>query len=408
MDLNSLIAMAKANGASDLHLEPGLPAAIRVRGSLKAAGAPIPGKMLLDAAQEMIGAKEWNRFLEQRSFDLSKNVEGTRCRINIMQTSRGVGLAIRLLMGFTATVDKLNLHPDIRKLITHTNGLVLISGPTGSGKSSTMAALIQEVNLSETRHIVTIESPIEYLFKPYRAYIRQREVGRDTPSFEQALIDAMREDPDVLMVGEMRDPETMRLTLNAAETGHLVLATAHSSTTAEALQRVVAAFPSEIQNSVCAQLADCLVAVVCQRLQYRPELKMQVPECEILLPSTHAVKNFIRRGEFFKLMSSMETGAEAGMWTYTRYRTWLDSKRNWQNPGEKSEEPAAEEMAVLEEAKVAPPPMTYAAPAAAKTASSAPATPAPAAPAAKKEGRLDIEPEEGGLQAIISELKDKQ
>jgi twitching motility protein PilT len=310
-------------------------------------------------------------------------------------------------MGFTATVDKLNLHPDVCKLITHTNGLVLISGPTGSGKSSTMAALIQEVNLTETRHIVTIESPIEYLFKPYRAYIRQREVGRDTPSFEQALIDAMREDPDVLMVGEMRDPETMRLTLNAAETGHLVLATAHSSTTAEALQRVVAAFPSEIQNSVCAQLADCLVAVVCQRLQYRPELKMQVPECEILLPSTHAVKNFIRRGEFFKMMSSMETGAEAGMWTYTRYRTWLDSKRNWQNPGEQAEEPVAEEMPALEEAKAAPPPITYAAPASAKPSPAAPAAPTPAPASAKREGRLEIEPEEGGLQAIISELKDK-
>ena len=156
---------------------------------------------------------------------------------------------------------------------------------------------------------MTIESPIEYVFKPHRAYIRQREVGRDTPSFEQALIDAMREDPDVLMVGEMRDPETMRLTLNAAETGHLVLATAHSSTAVEALQRVVAAFPSEIQNSVCAQLADCLVAVVCQRLQFRTDLKIQVPECEVLTP-THSVKNAIRRGEFFKIISSMETGAD--------------------------------------------------------------------------------------------------
>ncbi len=404
--------MAKANGASDLHLEPGLPAAIRVRGTLKASGAPIPGKMLLDAAQELIGTKEWSRFLERRSFDLSKNIDGIRCRINILQTSRGVGLAIRLLMGFTATVDKLNLHPDIRKLIGNTNGLVLISGPTGSGKSSTMAALIQEVNLSETRHIVTIESPIEYLFKPYRAYIRQREVGRDTPSFEQALIDAMREDPDVLMVGEMRDPETMRLTLNAAETGHLVLATAHSATCAEALQRVVAAFPSEIQNSVCAQLADCLVAVVCQRLQYRPDLKMQVPECEILLPSTHAVKNFIRRGEFFKMMSSMETGAEAGMWTYQRYRTWLDAKRSWQNPGEKSDEPTPEEMPALEETKAAPPPISYSAPAAAASTKPAPVTAESAAPpavsTAKREGRLEIEPEEGGLQAILSKLKDKE
>jgi len=414
MDLNSLIAMAKASGASDLHLEPGLPAAIRVRGTLKATGAPLPGKMLLDAAHELIGAREWPVFLERRSFDLSKNMDGIRCRINILQTSRGVGMAIRLLMGFTATVDRLNLHPDIRKLSANANGLVLISGPTGSGKSSTMAALIQEVNLTETRHVVTIESPIEYLFKPHRAYIRQREVGRDTPSFEQALIDAMREDPDVLMVGEMRDPQTMRLTLNAAETGHLVLATAHSSTAAEALQRVVAAFPSEIQNSVCAQLADCLVAVVCQRLQYRPDLKMQVPECEILLPSTHAIKNFIRRGEFFKMMSSMETGAEAGMWTYARYRTWLDTKKTWHTPGERPDEPASEEMPVIEDAKTALPPITFRTPSAAPAAAASPAaTPAPSSSAApgtptrNKEGLLEIEPEEGGLEAIISKLKNK-
>src|SRR5580693_2674063 len=157
MDLHSLIGMAKANGASDLHLEPGLPAAIRVRGTLKASGAPIAAKLLLEAAQELIGAG-WNEFLHQRSFDLSRSIQGVRCRINVMQTSRGVGMAVRLLMGFQATVEKLNLHPDIRKLITHTTGLIIISGATGSGKSSTLAALIQEINLSETRHVVTIES----------------------------------------------------------------------------------------------------------------------------------------------------------------------------------------------------------------------------------------------------------
>ena len=149
--------------------------------------------------------------------------------------SRGVGLAIRLLSSFQATVEKLNLHPDLKKLVKNTHGLILVSGPTGSGKSSTLAALIQEINLTETRHIVTVESPIEYTFRPRRAFIRQREVGRDTPSFEQALLDALREDPDVLMVGEMRDPETMRLTLSASETGHLVLATVHSSSCAEAI-----------------------------------------------------------------------------------------------------------------------------------------------------------------------------
>jgi twitching motility protein PilT len=358
----------------------------------------------MDTAQELIGPANWNEFLVRRSYDLSRNLHGVRCRINILQTSRGVGFAIRLLIGFQATLEKLNLHPDLKKLITHTTGLIIISGSTGSGKSSTLAALLQEINLIETRHIVTIESPIEYVFKPHRAYIRQREVGRDTPSFEQALIDAMREDPDVLMVGEMRDPETMRLTLNAAETGHLVLATAHSATAAEALQRVASAFPSESQNSVCAQLADVLVAVVCQRLQYRADLKIQVPECEILMPS-HSVKSHIRRGDFFKMMSAMETGASEGMWTYPRYRTWLETRKNWHMPGERVEEETAAELPMMEDALPARPSVT-----ATPTKILSIPNPAPAAsPGAVKSssGRLEIEPEDGGLEAIISKLKDK-
>ena len=235
MDLESLISQAASNGASDLHLESGLSPAMRVRGTLRMAGDAIPAQVLAEMARQLLGEEQWQFFLERRSFDFSKTIHGVRCRINVLQTSRGVGMAIRLLTSFQATVEKLNLHPDLKKLIKHTHGLILVSGPTGCGKSSTLAALIQEINLTETRHIITVESPIEYSFRPRRAYIRQREVGRDTPSFEQALLDALREDPDVLMVGEMREPETMRLTLNASETGHLVLATAHSSTCAEAL-----------------------------------------------------------------------------------------------------------------------------------------------------------------------------
>ena len=308
MTLESFIALAKENAASDLHLEAGLPAALRIRGALRTVGEPVPAKLLSETAKDLIGSEQWPQFLERRSFDFSKTIQGVRCRINILQTARGVGFAIRLLAAFQATIEKLNLHPDLKRFITPANGLILVSGPTGSGKSSTLAALIQEINLTEARHIVTIESPIEYTFRPRRAYIRQREVGRDTPSFEQALLDALREDPDVLMVGEMRDPETMRLTLNAAETGHLVLATVHSGTCAEALQRIVAAFPAEIQNSVSAQLADCLVGVVSQRLHYRADLKIRVPECEILVP-TNPIKNFIRNRDFFKIISTMETGA---------------------------------------------------------------------------------------------------
>src|SRR3989449_992565 len=311
MNLEDLIATARQQRASDLHLEPGLPPALRVRGSLRTLGEPIPAKVLLEWARDIIGEVHWQNFLERRSADLSRTLQGVRCRINIMQTARGIGFAIRLLSTFQATVEKLNLHPDLKKLVAPANGLILVSGPTGCGKSSTLAALIQEINLTDTRHIVTIESPIEYTFRPRRAYIRQREVGRDTPSFEQALLDALREDPDVLMVGEMREPETMRLTLSASETGHLVLTTLHSASCAEALQRVVSAFPAEIQSSVSAQLADCLLAVICQRLCFRPDLNIRVPECEILM-ATHAVKNFIRNRDFFKIISALETGAEHG------------------------------------------------------------------------------------------------
>lgn len=368
-----------------------MPAAIRVRGTLRLFGEPISADTLLAAAKEIIG-QHWPTFLERRSYDLSKTIRGARCRINVLQTSRGVGFAIRLLPAFQATLESLNLHPDLRKFVEHSNGLVLISGPTGSGKTSTLAALIQTINLSsEAKHIVTVESPIEYSFRPRRAFIRQREVGRDTPSFEQALLDSLREDPDVLMVGEMREPETMRLTLNAAETGHLVFATVHSSTCAEALQRVVSAFPAEIQSAVAAQLADCLVGVISQRLQYRQNLNMLVPECEILV-STHPVKSFIRTREFFKIPTALETGAEHGMYTFARYRTWLDKRSNFHVPqGSEQEEP--------EQAETEPtlPPMHAVKPLVSEPLRPPPtarpsATPAPAT--SKGGDRIEIEPVE--------------
>ena len=169
-------------------------------------------------------------------------------------------------------------------------------------------------------------------------------MGRDTPSFEQALLDSLREDPDVLMVGEMREPETMRLTLSAAETGHLVLATVHSANCAEALQRVVNAFPPEIQSNIAAQLADCLIAVVSQRLQFRPNLNLCVPECEVL-KTTMPIKNFIRNRDFFKIISTLETGLADGMWTFARYRAWLEKRTTFtffpREPEVEEEEPVA-------------------------------------------------------------------
>jgi twitching motility protein PilT len=397
MTLESLIASAREQGASDLHLEAGLPPALRIRGALRTLDEPVSAKTLYEWAREVVGESGWQQYLERRSVDLSKNLQGVRCRINVFQTARGVGFAIRLLASFQATLEKLNLHPDLKKLVARPNGLILVSGPTGSGKSSTLAALIQEINLSEARHIVTIESPIEYNFRPRRAYIRQREVGRDTPSFEQALLDALREDPDVLMVGEMRDPETMRLTLNASETGHLVMATVHSSTCAEALQRVVSAFSSEIQNSVAAQLADCLVGVVAQRLRFRPDLNIRVPECEILIP-TNPVKAHVRNRDFFKIISALEIGAEHGMWTFQRYCNWLDKRTNWYVPGQNPEAPDSEPEDV--------PPAPGLAPMASApgTASQEEKANVPV-PKARVGGRIEIQPVEGGLEKILKKLQ---
>jgi twitching motility protein PilT len=394
MNLESLIAAASQQGASDLHLESGLPPALRIRGSLRTAGEPIPAQTLYGFAREIISEEQWPNFVSRRSADLSKTIQGVRCRINILQTARGIGFAIRLLAPFQATVEKLNLHPDLKKLVAHSNGLILVSGPTGSGKSSTLAALIQEINLTETRHIVTIESPIEYTFRPRRAYIRQREIGRDTPSFEQALLDALREDPDVLMVGEMREPETMRLTLNASETGHLVLSTVHSATCAEALQRIISAFPAEIQNSVSAQLADCLIAVISQRLHYRPDLNIRVPECEILMAS-HAVKNYVRNQDFFKISSAMETGAEHGMWSFQRYRAWLDSRKKWHIPDENAEPPDSEPV----EAAPAVPGLSLAAVTPKAAGKTAPL------PAPTEGQRIEIEPVEGGFGKILKKME---
>lgn len=392
-----MVSQARSQGASDLHFEAGLPAALRIRGTLRTAGEPVPAKNLAEAAMALIGPENWPVFLERRSYDLSRTIQGVRCRINVLHSSRGVGMAIRLLSPFQATIEKLNLHPDLKKLGTATHGLILVSGPTGCGKSSTMAALIQEINLTDARHIVTLESPIEYVFKPRKAYVRQREVGRDTPSFEQGLLDALREDPDVLMVGEMRDPETMRLTLSASETGHLVLATVHSSSCTEALQRVVSAFPAEIQSGVAAQLSDCLLAVISQRLRFKQELNMRLPECEVLM-ATHAVKNFIRNRDFFKIMSAIETGAEHGMWSFQRYKTWMESRSNWFSGAGDLEGSEGES---LEGSSPMPAP----------TFTHAPARPAPAhtpatshhpKPPAKSSDRIEIEPiEEGAFGKIL-------
>jgi twitching motility protein PilT len=333
MIVDEWIERAWSLGASDLHLEAGTPLVVRVRGDLQAVGAVVAGDTLIQAAQDLLGAEGWAQFREQGSADLSVAIVGVRCRVNFFQTVRGLAVAIRLLAPSIKDLHGCNLHPDFRKLIDATTGLVIISGPTGSGKSTTLAALIEEINATRARNIITLESPLEYIYSNRRSFIRQREIPTHSPSFEQGIIDALRENPDVLVVSEMRTPEVMRLTLNAAETGHLVLATMHSANCAEALSRLCMSFPSDIQASVRAQLADCLVGLSCQRLEFLRAHRLRVPHCEILLPSSGA-KGTIRAGNFSQIANVLQSGGDEGMWTFDRYQRWMDQVSEWVRPSQ--------------------------------------------------------------------------
>jgi len=325
------IEQAYTLGASDLHLEAETPIVARIRGNLQTVGAVVSGAALAQVARELLGEERWREFIERGSADLSLAVSGIRLRANFFRTVRGIAAAIRLLAPSVKDLRACNLHKDFRKLIEAESGLIIISGPTGSGKSTTLAALVEEANATRARHIVTLESPIEYLFANRQSFIRQREIPTHSPSFEQGIVDALRENPDVLVIGEMRTPEVMRLTLNAAETGHLVLATMHSASCAEALTRLCMSFPSDIQASVRAQLADCLVAVCCQRLEFLSAARLHVPRCEILLPTSGA-RGTIRNGNFSHIATVLQSGGEEGMWTFERYQRWIDQVSDWVRP----------------------------------------------------------------------------
>src|SRR5580704_14619437 len=331
MQFEEWIEQAYTLGASDLHLEAETPIVARIRGGLQTVGAVVSDAALVQVARELLGEEGWREFIERGSADLSLTVAGIRLRANFFKTVRGTAAAIRLLAPNVKDLRACNLHKDLRKLIEAESGLIIISGPTGSGKSTTLAALIEEINATRARHIVTLESPIEYLFANRQSFIRQREIPTHSPSFEQGIVDALRENPDVLVISEMRTPEVMRLTLNAAETGHLVLATMHSSNCAEALSRLCMSFPSDIQASVRAQLADCLVAVCCQRLEFLSNARLHVPRCEILLPTSGA-RGTIRSGNFSQIATVLQSGGEEGMWTFDRYQRWMEQVTDWVRP----------------------------------------------------------------------------
>jgi twitching motility protein PilT len=351
MSLTAWIHRARELGASDLHLEAATSVVVRIRGELSTIAEPVPAAVLERDVRGVLGAEAWEKFLARGSADLSVEQAGTRCRVNIYRTIRGVAIAVRLLTPAVHGLRACNLHPDLRRFAEAPTGLVIVSGPTGSGKSTTLAALVEEVNASRAKHIITLESPIEYLFINRRSMIRQREIPTHSPTFEQAIVDALRENPDMLVIGEMRTPEVMRLTLNAAETGHLVLATMHSATCAEALTRIAMSFPAEIQGNIRGQLADCLVGVICQRLDYLPEHRLRVPRCEILTANL-AARGTIRSGNTSQIVNVIQAGGEDGMWTFDRYGRWMEQRKDWARPTAAATASAAAPPAALAPAAV--------------------------------------------------------
>lgn len=328
MNFRDWIVRGRELGASDLHAEAGSAVAYRIRGSLHPMPEIPSAADLGRIAHELLGDEGWRGFAARGSADVSVDYAGIRCRINVYKTIRGMALAVRLLAPSVKDLRSCNLHPDLHRLVEATSGLVVVSGPTGCGKSTTLAALVEDINAARACNIISLESPLEYLFTNRRSFIRQREVPTHSPSFEQAICDALRENPDVLVIGEMRTPEVMRLTLNAAETGHLVLATMHSATCAEALTRICMSFAPEIQANIRAQLADCLVGVLCQRLDFLSAQQLRVPRCELLLSSS-AAKGTIRTGQFGHLANVIQSGGEEGMWSFDRYQRWMEQQRDW-------------------------------------------------------------------------------
>jgi twitching motility protein PilT len=331
MTVQVWIKKGRELGASDVHLEAGTAPVARIRGELVAIAEPMPSASVEEIARSLLSREGWEAFAARGSADVSLAMGGMRCRINLFRTIRGCAIAIRLLSPAVSGLRACNLHPQLSRLLEATTGLVLVSGPTGSGKSTTLAALIEEINTARARNIITLESPLEYVFMNRRSFIRQREIPTHSPSFEQAIVDALRENPDVLVIGEMRTPEVIRATLNAAETGHLVLATLHSATCIEALNRICMSFPAELQSSIRAQLADCLVGVVCQRLEFLEAQQLRIPRCEVLLANI-AAKGTIRGGQLSQIANVIQAGGEDGMWTFDRYQRWIDQKRDWIRP----------------------------------------------------------------------------
>ncbi len=295
MELKEILKVAVKGGASDIHLKMGLPPLFRVDGALVPLrdGERITLEEIKAMAFSMMNPVQKARFEEQREADLAYGIAGLgRFRVNVFQQRGAIGIVLRVIPFGVKTVEELNLPAVVKTISQEHRGLILVTGTTGSGKSTTLAAMIEQINSERTSHIMTIEDPIEFLIRDRRSIVNQREIGVDTHSFANALRGALRQDPDVILVGEMRDFETIETALTAAETGHLVMSTLHTLDATETINRIISVFPPYQQKQVRLQLSTVLKAVISQRLVPRADGKGRVPALEILV-STGLVRELI-------------------------------------------------------------------------------------------------------------------
>ncbi len=316
MDITELLAFSVKNRASDLHLSAGLPPMIRVDGDVRRINVPpLDHKMVHSLVYDIMNDKQRKDYEEFLETDFSFELPGVaRFRVNAFNQNRGSGAVFRTIPSQVLTLEELNAPAVFKEISMKPRGLVLVTGPTGSGKSTTLAGMVNYVNENKYDHILTIEDPIEFVHESKKCLVNQREVHRDTLGFNEALRSALREDPDIILVGEMRDLETIRLALTAAETGHLVFGTLHTTSAAKTIDRVIDVFPAAEKQMVRPMLSESLRAVISQTLLKTKDGQGRVAAHEIMI-GTPAIRNLIREDKVAQMYSAIQTGAQFGMQT---------------------------------------------------------------------------------------------
>jgi twitching motility protein PilT len=327
MDITQLLAFSVRNQASDLHLSAGLPPMIRVHGDVRRINVdPLDHKKVHDMVYDVMNDSQRKVYEETLECDFSFEIQGlARFRVNAFNQNRGAAAVFRTIPSKILTLEQLNAPKIFADLALRPRGLVLVTGPTGSGKSTTLAGMVNHLNENEYGHILTVEDPIEFVHESKKCLVNQREVGPQTLSFANALRSALREDPDAILVGEMRDLETIRLALTAAETGHLVFGTLHTSSAAKTIDRIVDVFPAAEKDMVRAMLSESLIAVISQTLCKVRDGNGRVAAHEIML-GTPAIRNLIRENKIAQMYSIIQTSQAQGMQTLDQNLTDLVRK----------------------------------------------------------------------------------